>query len=71
MGGAATWIFVWFIQRIQLKNAVLVPLIGIMFGNVLGGITNFITYKFEVTQQLTIGSPVAPLCCLEAKKQTR
>ena len=48
-----TWIFVWFIQRIQFKNAVLVPLIGIMFGNVLGGITNFIAYKFEVTQQLT------------------
>lgn len=48
-----TWIFVWFIQRIQFKNAVLVPLIGIMFGNVLGGITNFIAYKYEVTQQLS------------------
>lgn len=48
-----TWIFVWFIQRIRFKSAVLVPLIGIMFGNVLGGITNFIAYKFEVTQQLT------------------
>lgn len=48
-----TWIFVWFIQRIQFKNTVLVPSIGIMFGNVLGGITNFIAYKFEVTQQLT------------------
>lgn len=48
-----TWIFVWFIQRIQFKNAALVPLIGIMFGNVLGGITNFIAYKFEVTQQLS------------------
>lgn len=48
-----TWIFVWFIQRIQFKNTVLVPLIGIMFGNVLGGITNFLAYKFEVTQQLT------------------
>ena len=47
-----TWIFVWFIQRIQFKSAVLVPLIGIMFGNVLGGITNFIAYKWEVTQQL-------------------
>jgi iron complex transport system permease protein len=48
-----TWIFVWFIQRIQFKSTVLVPLIGIMFGNVLGGITNFIAYKWEVTQQLT------------------
>ena len=48
-----TWVFVWFIQRIRFKNAVLVPLIGIMFGNVLGGITNFIAYKAEVTQRLT------------------
>ena len=48
-----TWIFVWFVQKIQYKNAVLVPLIGIMFGNVLGGITSFIAYKAEVTQQLS------------------
>ena len=48
-----TWIFVWFVQKIQFKNAVLVPLIGIMFGNVLGGIISFIAYKFEVTQQLS------------------
>ena len=48
-----TWIFVWFVQKIQFKNTVLVPLIGIMFGNVLGGITSFIAYKFEVTQQLS------------------
>lgn len=48
-----TWIFVWFVQRIQFKNTVLVPLVGIMFGNVLGGITSFIAYKFEVTQQLS------------------
>lgn len=48
-----TWLFVWFVQKIHFKNAVLVPLIGIMFGNVLGGITSFIAYKFEVTQQLS------------------
>ena len=48
-----TWCFIWFIQRIQFKNAVLVPLVGIMFGNVLGGITSFIAYKYEVTQQLS------------------
>lgn len=48
-----TWIFVWFVQRIQFKSTVLVPLIGIMFGNVLGGITSFLAYKFEVNQQLS------------------
>lgn len=48
-----TWIFVWFVQKIQFKNTVLIPLIGIMFGNVLGGITSFIAYKYEATQQLS------------------
>ena len=48
-----TWIFLWFIQRIQFKNTVMVPLVGIMFGNVLGGITSFIAYQYEVTQQLS------------------
>lgn len=32
-----TWIFVWFIQRIQFRDVVMVPLVGIMFGNVIGG----------------------------------
>ncbi len=53
MSIVGTWIFVWFIQKIQFKDTVLVPLVGIMFGNVLGGITSFIAYKFEVTQQLS------------------
>ena len=48
-----TWIFVWFIQRIQFKDVVMVPLVGIMFGNVIGGITNFLAYKFEMTQALS------------------
>ena len=32
---------------------VLVPLVGIMFGNVIGGITTFIAYKYEMTQALS------------------
>lgn len=32
-----TWIFVWFVQKIRFKDVVLVPLVGIMFGNVIGG----------------------------------
>ena len=48
-----TWIFIWFVQRIQFKNTALVPLIGLMFGSILGGVTSFLGYKFEVTQQLS------------------
>ncbi|WP_167959182.1 ABC transporter permease [Anaerosporobacter faecicola] len=48
-----TWIFVFFIQRIHYKDVVMVPLVGIMFGNVIGGITNYLAYKYEMTQALS------------------
>lgn len=48
-----TWIFVWFIQRIACKDVILVPLVGIMFGNVIGGITSFLAYQYEMTQALS------------------
>lgn len=48
-----TWLFVWFIQRIQFKDAVMVPLVGIMFGNVIGGITSYLAYQYEMTQALS------------------
>ena len=43
----------WFIQRIQFKDVVMVPLVGIMFGNVIGGVTNYLAYKYEMTQALS------------------
>lgn len=48
-----TWIFVWFIQRIQFKDVVMVPLVGIMFGNIITGVTNYLAYKYEMTQALS------------------
>lgn len=48
-----TWIFVWFIQRIRFKDVVMVPLVGIMFGNVIGGLTSYLAYKYEMTQALS------------------
>lgn len=49
----ATWIFVGFILKIKFKDPAMVPLIGIMVGNVVTGITNFIVYKYDISQQLT------------------
>ena len=48
-----TWVFVWFIQRIQFKDVIMVPLAGIMFGNVIGGVTNYLAYRYEMTQALS------------------
>lgn len=50
---AGTWVFVWFIQHIPFRDPVMVPLVGIMFGNIIGGITNYLAYKYEMTQALS------------------
>lgn len=50
---AGTWIFVLFIQRIRFKDMVMVPLVGIMFGNVIGGVTSYIAFKYEMNQALS------------------
>ncbi len=50
---AGTWVFVWFIMRMPQKDPVLVPLVGIMFGNVIGGITNFLAFRYDMTQALS------------------
>lgn len=50
---AGTWIFVLFVQRIQFKDVILVPLTGIMFSDIIRGITSFLAYKFDMTQSLS------------------
>lgn len=53
MAIVGTLLFVCFIQSIKVKDMVLVPLVGIMFGNIIGGVTNFIAFQGEITQQLS------------------
>lgn len=48
-----TWLFVWLISRIRFKDPIMVPLIGIMFGYVVTGVTDFLAYGFDMNQALT------------------
>jgi hypothetical protein len=50
---AGTWIYVAFIQTIKFKDTVMVALVGIMFGYVIGGVTNFIAFKYDMVQTLS------------------
>lgn len=48
-----TLLFVQFIHRIQFKNAIFVPLVGIIFGNVVDSLATFVAYKFDALQNLS------------------
>lgn len=47
-----TWLFVWFIQRIKFKDVIMVPLIGIMFSSVMGGIISYFSYTNDISQKM-------------------
>ncbi|MCB5160481.1 ABC transporter permease [Marinomonas algarum] len=49
-----TLLFVRFLQRLKFKNTIMVPLIGIMYGNIVSALTTFIAYKYDLVQ--TLGS---------------
>lgn len=49
---SGTFFFMKFIKNIKFKNIVFVPLIGIMFGNIIGSFTTFLGYKFDMMQSV-------------------
>ena len=51
-----TLLFVVMLQKIQLKNTILVPLVGIMYGNVVSALTTFIAYKYDIVQTMSAWS---------------
>lgn len=48
-----TLLFIQLIQRLPAKNQVLVPLVGVMFGNIIGSIVTFFAYQFQLIQNMT------------------
>ncbi|PKF61843.1 siderophore ABC transporter permease [Psychromonas sp. psych-6C06] len=52
-GIIGTFIFIKLIQSIQFKNAVFVPLIGIIWGNIVESLVTFIAYKYDLLQNLS------------------
>lgn len=48
-----TFIFMKVLKKLKFKNVVFVPLVGIMFGNIIGSVTTFIGYKYNLMQDIT------------------
>ena len=49
---AGTLMFMTFLRNLKVKNIVFVPLVGIMFGNIIGSITTYIGYEFDIMQNV-------------------
>lgn len=49
---AASLVFVLIIRRIRLRNAILVPVIGLMFGSVLSALAEFYAYRHNILQSM-------------------
>ena len=47
-----TFIFMNLLERIKFKDVIFVPLIGIMYGNIIGAISTFIGYEADVLQNV-------------------
>lgn len=41
------------LNRIKFKDAIFIPLIGLMFGNILSSITTFFAYKADIIQNIS------------------
>lgn len=48
-----TGIFLLILRQIPIKSPLMVPLIGIMFGGVIGSITSFFAYRADLLQSLS------------------
>lgn len=48
-----TFTFMKIIGKLQFKNIIFVPLVGIMFGNIIGSMTDFIAYKYDLSQNVS------------------
>lgn len=49
---AGTVLFLQMLARIPLKDVIIVPLVGIMFGRVVSAVTTFFAYRYDLLQSL-------------------
>ena len=48
-----TLLFMTVMKHIQIKNIIFVPLVGMMLGKVVGSITSYFSYKYDLVQDIS------------------
>ncbi|MFB0830386.1 ABC transporter permease [Brevibacillus laterosporus] len=51
LGG--TFIFMKILRKIKFKDNIFIPLVGIMFGNIISSISTFFAYKYDLIQNIS------------------
>ncbi len=50
---AGTLLFMQILKRIKFQNAIFIPLVGIMLGNIIDSVTTFFAYKLNMIQSIS------------------
>lgn len=48
-----TFLFMKILEKVKYKDAIFIPLVGLMFGNIIGSITTFFAYKNDLIQNMS------------------
>lgn len=50
---AGSFLFMAILKKLKFKNAIIIPLLGIMLGNVIDSITTFFAYRYDLVQNIS------------------
>lgn len=48
-----TFLFMKLLEKIKFKDAIFIPLVGLMFGNIINSVTTFFAYKNDLIQNVS------------------
>lgn len=48
-----TFVFMKILEKIKFKDTIFIPLVGLMFGNIISSITTFFAYKYDLIQNIS------------------
>lgn len=48
-----TFVFMKILERIKFKDTIFIPLVGLMFGNIISSLSTFFAYKYDLIQNIS------------------
>ncbi|MBM7583811.1 iron complex transport system permease protein [Bacillus pakistanensis] len=48
-----TFIFMKILEKIKFKDTIFIPLVGLMFGNIISSVATFFAYKYDLIQNMS------------------